>query len=728
MVTTMRIVALLAIAFSPLLANPTRPTSPVVQATGPALPALQATAPALTIPQTPEPLSYAHTYYVSPRGNDTNPGTSVAPLRHIQAGINKANAGDRVMALAGTYNEQLTFPRSGTAIHPITVAGQVDRAGIPLAVIDNTTPIAASWIPAPEVGSGVYKQGGLAPKLMLWNGKEIRAIHPLFMAGGLCPDLGTGFAILAFPANKTWHPVGEPITVSFWDDVHVLFGVRRDTTYIRFRDGDNPNRQALRATSSATTYAFSLRSRDYITIEHLKIQGSWVGVDLVGSDNNVIQNNVIQNGGDRVLVETGSAYNIIRNNSMTLGYIDYGSFGEWAGHFPTEVAEHNCASYALGKYLEGYSSSVDFGVTVMSAGEGNEISNNEMSEGSIAIRLCGAKNLKIHNNTITGFSSVGMLVDLGMESLYVYDNTVSHCNLCFRIHDVGANSDTTRSGWIYRNRCYNLDDQGEFSRIHQAGTNLTKPPDLWFYHNSYAGGTFFISQRVDACARMKYVNNIASSRNLSGDAGPDDDTTHDVFAAFDYNFLGGRYRGGRYFRFAGYDRHNFWSADTMRGDVEHQVWPLGSEPDWIVPDTSQAYESGLDLSDSFTIRGIEYGPLPGMTHGYFPGAKPNLGAVQDQAHIGGQQGDHGSVTQLPELAFAPNPASGRYVAVRCAIPTGEVGKLTLRDVLGRTVKNIAPVASGITQLDLQGLAPGVYVATLDAGSQSVTRKLTITVH
>jgi hypothetical protein len=65
--------------------------------------------------------------------------------------------------------------------------------------------------------------------------------------------------------------------------------------------------------------------------------------------------------------------------------------------------------------------------------------------------------------------------------------------------------------------------------------------------------------------------------------------------------------------------------------------------------------------------------------------------------------------------------------VRCAVAAGTVGKLTLHDVLGRTVKSIALEPSGITpQLDLRGLPPGVYMATLEAGTQSLTRKLVIT--
>jgi hypothetical protein len=89
---------------------------------------------------------------------------------------------------------------------------------------------------------------------------------------------------------------------------------------------------------------------------------------------------------------------------------------------------------------------------------------------------------------------------------------------------------------------------------------------------------------------------------------------------------------------------------------------------------------------------------------------------------------HGSVTQLPDLAFAPNPATCRYVTARCAIPTGKSGKLTLRDVVGRTMKSIALVHSGITQLDLCGFAPGIYIAALDAAGPSVSRKLIITAH
>jgi hypothetical protein len=740
MVRTMGIVALLAIASSPLLANPPRaimsgtqatgPTMPVTKATEPASPVWQATASALTTPQTPEPLYYIHTYYVSPRGNDANPGTPTAPLRHIQAGINKANAGDRVMAMPGTYNEQLTFPRSGTATSPITVTGAVDRAGNPLAVIDNTAPVPAEWVAAPEVGNGVYKQVGYTPDLLLYRGAQIFRLHPARMAGLADRFCDAGFDVLRYPADTTWNPQGQTPAVSFWDNVQVIFGtLNSDTTYIRFRNGDDPDTCALLEVGGT---AFKLGNDSFITIAHFKIQGTSFPVTITGGGHNIIQGNVIRHGWSAIALYGGTAFNTISGNDITLGYGDYGHFGEWESG-PDSLGQ-NCASYVILKFFEGVASSKHMHIGVYECGPGNTILNNTIHRGDVAIAVQQTKNLVIAGNTITGMPSVAIDILPNSESLYIYDNKIEHCHLMFRMNQTGKNGDMTRGGFIWNNRCYNYAGAGHhvFFNILAGYEDALKagrcmPPDFWVYHNSFAGGYGAISPGIGIVARMKFLDNIFSARTLVCNERVQEDTASNLFAIFDYNFCGGTYNP-RGIRYAKTDGHNFFSDDTIYGDINHQVWPLGSEPDWIVPDTSQAYESGLDLSDSFTMRGIEYGPLPGMTHGYFPGAKPNLGAVQDQAHMGGQQGDHGSVTQLPELAFAPNPANGRYVTIRCAIPTREIGKLTLRDVLGRNVKNIAPVASGITQLDLRGLAPGVYVATLDAGSQSVTRKLTITAH
>jgi hypothetical protein len=56
----------------------------------------------------------AATYYVSVRGDDTNPGTDpAAPWRHIQKAFDAATPGSTVNVLAGRYNEKLVLNVSG---------------------------------------------------------------------------------------------------------------------------------------------------------------------------------------------------------------------------------------------------------------------------------------------------------------------------------------------------------------------------------------------------------------------------------------------------------------------------------------------------------------------------------------------------------------------------------------------------------------------------------------
>ena len=70
------------------------------------------------------------------------------------------------------------------------------------------------------------------------------------------------------------------------------------------------------------------------------------------------------------------------------------------------------------------------------------------------------------------------------------------------------------------------------------------------------------------------------------------------------------------------------------------------------------------------------------------------------------------LARQPDLALTPNPTTGRFITVRYNVTTDTPGKLTLRDVLGRTVKSITLGTSGVTRLDLRGLSPGVYMASL----------------
>jgi hypothetical protein len=75
----------------------------------------------------------AATYYVSPSGGDSNPGTQAAPFRHISKAASAATqAGDTVIVMDGTYDNEgkvgpayvVTLYYSGTSGNPITFQAQ----------------------------------------------------------------------------------------------------------------------------------------------------------------------------------------------------------------------------------------------------------------------------------------------------------------------------------------------------------------------------------------------------------------------------------------------------------------------------------------------------------------------------------------------------------------------------------------------------------------------------
>ncbi|WP_022836176.1 FG-GAP-like repeat-containing protein [Salisaeta longa] len=75
----------------------------------------------------------------------------------------------------------------------------------------------------------------------------------------------------------------------------------------------------------------------------------------------------------------------------------------------------------------------------------------------------------------------------------------------------------------------------------------------------------------------------------------------------------------------------------------------------------------------------------------------------------------------------PNPAREQLV-VRYAVPTRRPVTLVLYDVLGRTVRTVAHTSArgrNMQRVDLQGLASGLYILRLTAGSVVRTRKITV---
>jgi uncharacterized protein YjdB len=80
--------------------------------------------PAAALTVTAVTTGSGNSYYVSPTGNDSNPGTITSPWLTIQHAASTVAAGSTVYVEAGTYVESINVTVSGTASAPITFVGQ----------------------------------------------------------------------------------------------------------------------------------------------------------------------------------------------------------------------------------------------------------------------------------------------------------------------------------------------------------------------------------------------------------------------------------------------------------------------------------------------------------------------------------------------------------------------------------------------------------------------------
>ncbi|MFZ1373988.1 MAG: right-handed parallel beta-helix repeat-containing protein [Nostocoides sp.] len=122
---------------------------------------------------------------VATTGKDTNAGTSAAPLKTVQAAINKAKPGTTIRIHKGTYNQQLIIRKSGTASAPITVLPAGD--GPVTLTSDQPAEDCDARQPSPRrtilmqagsdhwtfqglaIHNGVYINGGGAYELYTWH-------------------------------------------------------------------------------------------------------------------------------------------------------------------------------------------------------------------------------------------------------------------------------------------------------------------------------------------------------------------------------------------------------------------------------------------------------------------------------------------------------------------------------------------------------------------------------
>ena len=433
--------------------------------------------------------------YVSVSGNDANPGTKSSPFRTIQKAANVAKPGDKIWIGGGTYKEFVNINVSGTDGKKIVFKGERGSKGEYKTIIDPSTDVSSGWVAATGVGAGVYKkQLGFDPAEITVDDKKIGKINNYHMGVD-----GVGWGYLAMAADALFE-TDPGVFVHFWDGVESTAAYSGGYTYIRFRNGDNPNNKAIRAVTAGA--GISISNKSYITISDLEVKVAEHSVYLTGTNTNniIVENCFFRHGAKRVFIESGPADSIIRNNTMTM---DYYPGSDCLGATGTEgILLVRRWTYYFFKHIVGRGSSDDSSVFLWNSGGDNTVSGNIVLEGIIGISCRTIETetvhsptyrLKIFNNVVHNCSSTGITIRRGQMDAEVYNNLLYNNHLNIRIHLINDPDDLGRRVYIYSNVLWNPADAGSHFYLHSEASEIPPGfPEFYIYNNEFIGGGSFM--------------------------------------------------------------------------------------------------------------------------------------------------------------------------------------------------------------------------------------------
>jgi hypothetical protein len=581
---------------------------------------------------------------VAVNGSDTNAGTTLATaLRTLQKAHDLAKCGDTIRVLGGTYFQRLTWTKQCSPATPLILEGVRGADGGYTSIVEGTD-ATSGWVQATaQCGSNCWSidNPGYSPQgIVATNSRlTVMRLYDAYMGGncsaGGCTD-ANGFTTLARSPTSTINYQGTG-AVSFWDGIEAAFGVTGGKTYLRFRNGENPSTLNVRIARSGGTIAFS-GARGAI-LRDLEIGGGEVAVLATsGSSDVTIAHNLLRNGENVVNISTGTVNVQVLNNRLEPRFI-----GSMAGYTATPYEPgnwHGSGSYArmvaasyywFVKFNVGASlASSQAVVAIVSTATDVLIQGNTIKNVVTGIWWAATGRVKVLSNHIENCSAACLFGE-GQTSLdHVMElglNTIIDADHGFRYNRVQQ----PVTLYIYGNKFITDEISTDTGAKHIdlesfAATPAQIPSVIWIYHNTFAGRGwafnvgFFGASQTAPCWR--FINNVM-----------------DFFGAPGSNGLGQTGFGGK----TGVIAWNWGAGSTTSGasgagctgaaatnniTATSKLWTIPPIPvSFALPDGHAAKDSALRLDRSFTLGGVSYPPLPGMTD-FQRDASPDRGAVQ----------------------------------------------------------------------------------------------------
>lgn len=581
---------------------------------------------------------HASDYYVSPAGNDHNPGSKSSPFKTITAAAKAAEPGDTIHINAGHYQGPLIIEKSGQPGAPITFLGELSATGKRLAVIESGQPV-KGWVQTGECGGQLWR----APLDFVPSGVDIDGFQIVLLSQRRMqlPPLETspeeltedmiwakpptarlpGMNLLKLPSGAmASHFYFKGIKVPLWPVIgNVMAGYADGMIHLRLADGRNPNKLNIRVFRHD---GIIVRNHSHLVFRNLEVRESSRQFVLDGPNtaNVVIDNNRMSNGVCRVLITNGAHGNTVSNNELTLGFIQPENFTANTGN-----DQRGRLLYLVFKYLASpIDISDDKGIMVSNAGADNKLFDNLIFRGLIGIQSENTPGIIVRDNIIREMSSVGYSTRGGGCGVF-HDNLIWNCGINIRIHNFAAHG-KIRDEYHHHNVSIQPDNAGSHIHVHFANpqTKYAAMENIYFYHNTFSGGNSFFSSRKlfrklgdKQKLNFLFINNICTVftaanrhnrlflRNLMPTTGIYDETPVNSPETVNDNIV--------------------VSDKLFRDGV---FLPDDSFPAVSLSEDSPARHTGIDLSKPFSHHGENFPPMPEMLPGYFTGKAPDIGALQ----------------------------------------------------------------------------------------------------
>lgn len=390
----------------------------------------------------------------------------VRPLEQgggIRQALDLAVDGDTLVLAQGIYRETIEIKKS------VTLEGNGK------ALLDPSEPWTAPFLPAPEVGPGVYSSA--APE-------EVRG---LLMEGRFVAALDEKRA----EKEGAWHwrtllKVGPPL--SGFERIRALYLWKRDEKKLYLSlGGQTPvagSFRWVRVKNPAVTFHGARSAR----VQNLQISGAATAFAFLGAASDCVVQNCSIRSYERMGIEItdGSERNLVVSNAITRG-----SHESWA---PRETGGKEAkAEYEIWQIHKNVGFYDRMGMNVFRGGSSNRILSNDLHETfdgidvgdyaveSLAIPLANpehGKGTEIAWNVIRDVRDSGMEIGGGAVGIHI------HHNLLLRTHG-GLRFKLPRIGPIYIHHNWLLDDRG-----FQVWFSMdSSPAEGFFYQNTVAGRT-----------------------------------------------------------------------------------------------------------------------------------------------------------------------------------------------------------------------------------------------